>query len=126
MMQYPVGLNIEETEVTWKQGKNPQPIESKNIPEFTWYITFKELEKQITMNSQLISTTYKKLLELKFPIPVYVTKNEDNMERIVCNTSVMGENVIYDIIWNGEKYGLRKTAKGVELLQFVADSEQHE
>jgi hypothetical protein len=126
MLQYTVEFNVSETEVTWKQGKNPPPMESKSIPEFIWYITFNELEKEIRKNPELNSTVYKKFLELKFPRPVYVTKNVDSTERIVCNTSVMEENVIYDIVWNGEKYGLRKTTKGVELLVFKEDPEQHE
>lgn len=66
------------------------------------------------------SDKQKKIGDIYLPEPVYV-KSEGEYEHLIYNSARMELNKLYPIIWNGQNYALRKTAKEVEILKFYPD-----
>lgn len=56
--------------------------------------------------------------------PVRVTKGDDGREELRYNSSVMQMGKIYQVMWNGKPYGLRKTESEVEILRFYPDDHE--
>ena len=57
---------------------------------------------------------------LHVPEPVRVIK-ENGAEEIRYKSSAMELGRIYQVVWNGKMYGLRKTESEVEILRFYPD-----
>lgn len=63
-------------------------------------------------------------ITVNLPRPVLVIKGEDGMEEIRYNSAVMDLGRIYQVVWNGKRYGLRKTETEVEILRFYPDDHE--
>lgn len=61
---------------------------------------------------------------LHIPEPVRVTK-ENGVEEMRYNSSAMETGRIYQVLWNGKMYGLRKTESEVEIMRFCPDEHGH-
>ncbi len=61
---------------------------------------------------------------LHIPEPVRVIK-ENGVEEMRYNSSAMELGRIYQVLWNGKMYGLRKTEGEVEILRFYPDDHKH-
>lgn len=53
--------------------------------------------------------------------PVYVTKNAAGEESIRYRSAGMEPGRIYNVVWNGRIYGLRRVPEGVEFMRFYPD-----
>lgn len=60
-------------------------------------------------------------IPLSLPEPVRVIRGADGSDDLRYNSSVMELGKIYPVTWNGKRYGLRKTARDVEILRFYPD-----
>lgn len=61
---------------------------------------------------------------MNLPRPVLVIKEEDGEEEIRYNSAVMDLGRTYQVVWNGKRYGLRKTKTEVEILRFYPDDHE--
>jgi len=110
-------------EPTWRESTYYRRPESNNLHS-VYPITLskdefiQELSNKIQEKLEVPPT----IMSLYLPEPVRVIKNPDGVEEIRYNSSMMKPDQIYEVVWNGRQYGVRKTAKDVEILRFYPDS----
>jgi hypothetical protein len=54
---------------------------------------------------------------------VYINKDANGVESICCNSRLMTFGKLYEIEWQGNRWALRKTDKGVEFLEWVLEED---
>jgi hypothetical protein len=122
-MSYSAQMTIPEYEVTGKRGgKNTTQIQVVNISGSRWIVSTRdesETPKSSQSNMSGLYQTIAQLIMTKNPVQVRKIGEE---EHIVYNASQMELNRPYEVVWNGEEFGLMRTNRGVELLKFERDS----
>lgn len=59
-------------------------------------------------------------IKIEISQPVYVTKDDSGKEIVYYNSRLMEYNKLYEIIWEGEKWALKKTDQEVKFLKWEA------
>lgn len=52
-----------------------------------------------------------------------VAEGPDGREELIYNSSVMQLGEIYQVVWNGKPYGVRKTEANVDIMRFYPNRE---
>ena len=63
-------------------------------------------------------------IPISLPVPVRVAKGPDGREELIYNSSVMKLGEIYQVVWNGKPYGVRKTETRVDIMRFYPNRGQ--
>lgn len=113
---------MQAMEPTWSEPTYYRRPESNNLHS-VYSITLSEDEVQELRDKiqEKLEVPYT-IMSLHLPEPVRVIKNPDGVEEMRYNSSVMKPDQIYEVVWNGRQYGVRKTTKDVEILRFYPDS----
>jgi hypothetical protein len=120
IMIYPAQVNSSEYgEETGKRQKKIA-IEGFTFSGNSWFITSREETETSKQPSQGVSDN-QTIAQITIPRPVYIRKVK-GVEYLTYNKAMMEPNKVYDVVWNGENYGLMKTDKGVELLKVERDN----
>lgn len=62
-------------------------------------------------------------IPVSLPVPVRVAEGPDGREELIYNSSVMKLGEIYQVVWNGKPYGVRKTETNVDIMRFYPNRE---
>ena len=60
-------------------------------------------------------------IPISLPVPIRVAEGPDGREELIYNSSVMKLGEIYQVVWNGKPYGVRKTETNVDIMRFYPD-----
>ena len=107
-------------EPTWKRGEEDRSVNT--FTEQSIY-TFEAIDSVEPITLRTIQEKLEQgvsIGHIHLQDPVYVVKN-NNEEELRYNSKNMTLNKIYEVIWNGEQYGVLKTNTKIEILKFEPD-----
>ena len=125
MLRYSFENNTSGDNLTWEKSKKIPTFKVVSNYDSLLIINNNEIDSEKEFKKEDFTVrnleSFDNILEIEFPMPVYVLKDEKGEESVYYNSNEMEQNMFYEITWNGEKWALKRTAKEIEFHRWIPD-----